>query len=142
MHFLTKIRQMSTFSFRSARALSVDTGLLVLRIGVALFMLPHGWQKLQHFLAGNHDFPDPIGLGPIVAQALAIFAEFFCSILLLMGLFIRPALLVLMGLTLIIAFVIHGSDPLKDKEHALLYFVAYLALFLTGPGRYALDGRR
>ena len=89
--------------FRSTHALALDWGLLVLRAGMALLMMPHGFQKLQKFLAGHHDFPDPIGLGPAFSQGMAIFAEFFCSILLLLGLLTRPALVVLIGLTLIIA---------------------------------------
>jgi putative oxidoreductase len=61
--------------------------------------------------------------------------------LLLLGLFTRPALIILIGCTTIIAFSIHGQDPLSDKEHALLYLFAYIAIFLTGAGRYSVDAR-
>jgi putative oxidoreductase len=37
------------------------------------------------------------------------------------------------------AFVIHGGDPWKKKEFALLYAVPFLTLILTGGGRYSLE---
>ena len=40
---------------------------------------------------------------------------------------------------LVAAFVAHGSDPLADKEHALLYALAFLAVLLLGPGRWSVD---
>lgn len=36
--------------------------------------------------------------------------------------------------------VAHADDPFKVKELALLYGVAFLALVLTGGGRYSFDG--
>jgi putative oxidoreductase len=39
----------------------------------------------------------------------------------------------------IITFSIHGSDPLGNKEHAILYFITYLAIFFAGPGKYSID---
>ena len=115
--------------------------ILILRVGFALLLVPHGYDKLQEFLAGHHDFPDPLHVTPIVSQGLTIFAEFFCSILLFLGLFTRPALIVLIVCMTIIALLIHGNDPLGDKEHALLYLLAYISIFLTGAGKYSLDAR-
>jgi putative oxidoreductase len=40
---------------------------------------------------------------------------------------------------LVAAFVAHGSDPLADKEHALLYSLAFLAVLLLGPGCWSVD---
>ena len=37
------------------------------------------------------------------------------------------------------AFVVHASDPLAKKEMALVYFAAFLAIALLGPGRWSLD---
>ena len=119
----------------------VSLAILILRVGFALLLIPHGYDKLQEFLAGHHDFPDPLHVTPIVSQGLTIFAEFFCSILLFLGLFTRPALVVLIICMTIIAFLIHGNDPLGDKEHALLYLIAYISIFLTGAGKYSLDAR-
>ncbi len=40
---------------------------------------------------------------------------------------------------LVAAFIIHGDDPFKKQEFALLYAVPCVALMLTGPGRLSLD---
>ena len=119
----------------------VSLAILILRVGFALLLMPHGYDKLQEFLAGHHYFPDPLHVTPIVSHGLTIFAEFFCSFLLFLGLFTRPALIVLIICMTTIAFLIHGNDPLGDKEHALLYLIAYNSIFLTGAGKYSLDAR-
>ena len=41
----------------------------------------------------------------------------------------------------IAAFVIHFGDPLKDKEMALLYLAAYMAIGAYGAGRFSLDDK-
>jgi putative oxidoreductase len=121
-------------------ALAPDLGLLLLRLGVGILMLLHGYEKLQGFMRGEGaDWPDPLHVGGRVSMGLTIFAEFFCSILLMLGLATRAALIMLLGLMIIIVFVLHGSDPLSDREHAILFLIPYFTLFFTGPGKYALD---
>jgi putative oxidoreductase len=119
----------------------VSLAILILRIGFSFFLVHHGYDKLKEFLAGNHDFPDPLKVTPIVSHGLTVFAEFFCSILLIFGLFTRPALIFLIGCMAIIAFVLQWNDPLGDKEHAILYLITYISLFITGAGKYSLDAR-
>lgn len=117
----------------------ISLAVLVLRLSFGFLMIPHGYDKMQEFLAGNHDFPDPLHVSPMVSHGLTVFAEFFCSILLVLGLFTRPALVILIGCMAIVSFSIHGADPLGDKEHALLYLFAYLGIFLVGAGKYSID---
>ena len=119
----------------------VSLAVLVLRLSFGFLMISHGYDKLQEFLAGKHDFPDPLHVSPVISHGLTVFAEFFCSILLILGLLTRPALIFLIGCMGIITFSIHGSDPLGDKEHALLYLYTYLAIFLTGAGKYSIDAK-
>lgn len=119
----------------------VSLAVLVLRLSFGFLMIPHGFDKFQEFLAGHHDFPDPLHVSPVISQILTVFAEFICSTLLILGLFTRPALIILLGCMSIIAFKIHGSDPLGDKEHALLYLFGYLSIFITGAGKYSLDSK-
>ena len=119
----------------------VSLAVLLLRLGLAGLMIPHGYNKFQSFLAGDHDFPDPLHVSPAVSQGLTIFAEFFCSLLLIIGLFTRLASVVLIICMAVVAFVIHGDDHIGDKEQSLLYLTGFLAIFLTGPGKYSLDTR-
>ena len=119
----------------------VSLAVFLLRLGFASFLITHGYGKLQSFLAGDHDFPDPLHLSPVVSHALTVFAEFFCAILLILGLFTRLAASVLIICMLVIAFMIHGKDPIGDKEQSLLYLTSFIVIFLTGPGKYSLDAR-
>ncbi|AYQ33127.1 DoxX family protein [Runella sp. SP2] len=116
-----------------------DLGLLVLRIFVFIMLIPHGYDKLLSFLDGANDFPDPLHVGVRFSHFMTVLGEIFIPLLLIFGLFTRIAAVVEVGLFLVIAFVIHGSDPFGDKEHALLYLVPSLALLLTGAGKYSLD---
>ncbi|MFN4147531.1 MAG: DoxX family protein [Runella sp.] len=129
------------FSFFSPRSSLqyTDLALLILRVGMSFFLAHHGFEKLQNYLNGSRDFPDPIFLGPNISFLLTIFAEFFCAIAVALGLFTRFASAVLVILFVIICFVLHLSEPLSEKEHALMYLFTYLAILLTGAGRYSLD---
>jgi putative oxidoreductase len=118
-----------------------DYGLLILRIGISFFMARHGYDKLQNLLAGSTDFPDPLHIGGQLSLAITVFAEFFCSILLALGLFTRFALIPLIICMLVIVFVVSVKESLDDKEHALLFLVAYIALFSTGAGKFSVDDR-
>jgi putative oxidoreductase len=123
----------------STQSFQVDLGLLLLRLSTGLLMMTHGWSKLQDYDERAMDFPDPLGVGSPVSLALTIFAEFFCSILVALGFLTRAALLPLIVMSIIIVLVIHGSDPLGDKEHGLLFLFPYLMLFFAGPGKYSID---
>lgn len=118
---------------------SADWGVLILRVGFSLLMLTHGYAKLQNLLAGDHSFADPIGIGEELSLYLTIFAEFGCSILLILGLFSRAVLIPLIFTMAVVLLVIHAEDPFDKKEHALSFLIVYVTLFLTGPGRFSVD---
>ncbi|MCS7018879.1 MAG: DoxX family protein [Cytophagales bacterium] len=113
--------------------------LLVLRLGFGLLMLPHGWAKWQRVWAGETSFTDPIGIGEYPSLLLATFAETLCACLVVLGALYRLALLPLIVLTVVAAFVVHAHDPLDVKEHALLYLFAYVPMWWLGAGKYSLD---
>jgi putative oxidoreductase len=117
-----------------------DFWILLYRILIAAFMLTHGLPKLQRLLAGGEiRFGDPIGLGPEASLALAVFAEFFCSILVALGLGTRLASIPLVITMAVAAFIAHGSDPFGRKELALLYMISFLTIFFLGGGKFSLD---
>src|SRR5690606_29834915 len=122
--------------------MALDFALLVARVCFSAGMLTHGWPKLVNFSERASRFADPFGLGSTISLGMAVFAEFFCSVLLLVGLYARIALNPLSILTITIVFVIHGADPFGRKESAVLYMVAFITLFFTGPGKYSIDGIR
>ena len=126
--------------FWSTQPISTDLGLLLLRIVLAVLMMTHGWSKFLHYTEKASSWPDPLGVSSPVSLLLTIFAELICSCFLLLGLFTRPALIPLIFTMVVVVFVIHGKDDLTTREHALSFLVPYLALYLTGPGRFSVDG--
>jgi putative oxidoreductase len=125
----------------------MDLAVLVMRIAVAAAMITHGYPKLERLLEGGEiQFGDPIGLGPAVTLVMAVFAEFFCSILIAIGLGTRLATVPLMVTMAVAAFVAHGSDPFSSKEKAILYLLIYMVLLVSGSRKYSMDhllfGRR
>ena len=117
-----------------------DLGLLLLRLGGGGFMLTHGLPKLlKLFTVGAGRFPDPFGIGATASLSLAVFSEVFCAALLILGFRTRWASLPLIVTMGVAAFLVHGADPFKKKELALIYLCIYLALALFGGGRFSLD---
>ena len=121
---------------------SVDLGLLLLRATAGGSMLwLHGKGKMMEFATVSEKFPAVIG-NPKISLGLTIFAEVFCAGLLVLGLFGRFAALAL-SITMGVAFFITHKMALTGEhsgETAFLFLIAYAALFLTGPGKFSLDG--
>ena len=112
---------------------------LVLRVILGTFILTHGWEKLSSFSEKSEFFPDPLGIGSFLSLSLATFAEFFCSILLILGLFTRFAALNLLITMSVAGLIFHAADPFAKKELALLYAVGFLYFTFAGGNRYSLD---
>jgi putative oxidoreductase len=117
----------------------VDMAIFILRVGTAFLMIPHGFQKFQKIIHGEFGFSDPIGIGEFPSLILTVFAELICSILVLLGLFTRPALFFLIFTMTVVAFVIKLGQGLGEMEKALLYLFPFISLYILGPGRYSLD---
>ena len=130
---------------------NTDRGLLLLRIGIGLNMaILSGWGKItggQDMLRQVGGSMPSFGLSfmPLIWGCLAAFAEFFCSILLILGLTFRLATFML-GFTMMVAVWVHLHMPAgpyagwQGASHALIYLTVYLALFVSGPGKYVLKG--
>ncbi|WP_333597687.1 DoxX family protein [Chryseobacterium flavum] len=117
-----------------------DIVLFAVRVFVGFAMLSHGFPKLQMLLEGGKiEFFDFIGLGPQISLGLTVFAEFVCSILLILGLFTRVALGFLVFTMAIAAFIVHGEDPFEKREMSLIYLSVYLLLIACGPGKISVD---
>ena len=141
---------MKKISLFSASSINNDLGLLLIRLIIGLLMAFFGYDKLIHFnemaasdfWANNVSF---IGMKGATPLALTIFAELFCSIFLILGLFTRFSLIVLSFCMGYIFMVIFPGSIVESSEHgykfndAFVYFVIYLGLLFTGPGKYSLD---
>ena len=125
------------FSTKSVSGQLASFGLLVLRVAVCAMMLTHGLHKLSHFSAMSQHF-NPIGIGGTLSLSLVIFAEVFCSIAVLLGLFTRLAVIPLI-VAMCVAMQVHAGQAFAAMELALLYLTFFTAILIIGPGRYSID---
>jgi len=118
-----------------------DMLLLMVRVAIAVFMIVgHGWPKLM-MLFGDEpvQFISFLGLSATASLALAVFAELFCSILILFGFGTRLAVIPLLVTMLVAVFYVHSNDPFVKYEMGLHYIIVYLLLFFTGSGKISAD---
>ncbi len=114
--------------------------LLLLRVIVGIFMLTHGMGKFYKLIGDAPiQFADPLGVGLTASLALTVFAEVFCSILLILGLLTRIAAIPLIITMLVVAFVVHGSDGFGSQELPIMYLMMYLVIAILGAGKISLD---
>ena len=120
-----------------------NLALLMMRVWFGVTMLAnHGFGKLKGFGEMSANFPDPLGVGHAMSLALAVFAEFFCSLLLILGLLTRFGALVL-AINMAVAFFIVHKGVLSGErsgELAFIYLAGYVVLLFAGPGRFSADG--
>jgi putative oxidoreductase len=118
---------------------TLSFGLLLLRLTVGGLIIPIGYNKLIHFSSMKSQFVDPFHIGMTASLGLTVFAEFFCGILVTLGLLTRFAtipLIVVMATAIIVA---HKGDILGEGGHAAMFLGGYLTLLFTGPGKFSLD---
>ncbi len=114
--------------------------MLILRIGLGVLMLHHGYGKLIHFNEMKGSFMNFIGLGSTISLVLDIFAEFFCSIFLILGLFTRLAVVPIMIAMSVALFKAHHGLLFGAGERAAIYLACCITILFCGPGRVSVDG--
>jgi putative oxidoreductase len=120
--------------------LNIDFTLLITRIWVGLLMLTHGIPKLAKFFADEPiKFKSVLGMSSELSLGLAVFAEVFCSILIIIGFKTRMATIPLIITMLVAVFVVHFNDPFAKMEKALLFLLLYIVLLFGGSGKYSFD---
>lgn len=119
-------------------------GILILRIYVgAAVLIAHGWPKLQEMLGGHGHFPELIeSLGlpfPGLFAWLAIVSQVGGSLLVILGLWTRPAALAV-GFTIAFGVLsVHWGDGFKGMELGLVYSVVLAVIAVSGPGWMSFD---
>src|SRR5690349_19512618 len=116
-----------------------DLGKLLLRVNVAGLMLFHGAGKLAHGVSGigdslaNHGLPRAFGYGVLVGEVVA-------PLLIILGIYTRPAALVLAFNMVVAVLLAHTGDLFKlgrgggyALELQAFYLVGAIAIALLGP---------
>jgi putative oxidoreductase len=122
-----------------------STALLIMRVGLGIMMVMHGYPKL----AGGEDLWAKIGgaMGNIGIKAYPVFWGLMASIaeciggaFLVLGFFFRPTCLLLL-FTMVMATMSHlaGGDGVMGASHSLELAIVFLGLFILGPGKYSVD---
>jgi len=119
---------------------TIDTALLIARIGIAALMLTHGIPKLMMLFSGAPvQFPPVMGMSAELSLGLTVFAEVMCSVLILAGFATRLATIPLIITMLVALLFVHVVDPFAKQEPALKYLLVYIILLFAGSGKYSID---
>lgn len=112
--------------------------LLAVRVFFGVLFFMHGLDKMMNFSALSETFPNVLGFGSYMSLMVAVFCEFCCSLFLIAGLLQRLTLIPMIVSMGVAFFDIHDA-MMPEGELALIYFIIFIILFVTGPGRYSLD---
>jgi putative oxidoreductase len=120
-------------------------GLLIIRIGLGIMFIYHGYPKL---LGGPHKWEEIGGATkyvgvhflPMVWGLLSAAVETFGGFLIIIGLAFRPVCLLLVINLVVAAFFHLGTGGnLGDAAHAIEDAVTFTGLLFIGPGKYSAD---
>lgn len=121
------------------------TGLFILRLGIGIMFMLHGYPKLT----GGPEMWEKLGSAsshvginfyPVFWGFMAAAAEFFGGALMILGFAFRPACIFLF-FTMLVAAVTHISkgDGIMGASHAIELGIVFLGLLILGPGKYSID---
>lgn len=114
--------------------------LLVLRIGLSFSMIYlHGFPRLINFNEISYEFADPLGMGTVTSLSLVVFSEFFCSLLLIIGLFTRWSCIPLIITMIVATWIINGGKGFIFQEKSFIYLITYIGLLISGGGYFSID---
>jgi putative oxidoreductase len=122
-----------------------NLGLLIIRSGIGIMFMIHGYPKLfggyerwtflgqQMQLIGIEFFPTFWGF-------MASVSEFIGGLFFILGFLSKPTTLVL-TFTMIIASLYHFNigDGISGASHPIEMAIVFMGLFFMGPGKYSLD---
>lgn len=122
-----------------------DIGLLLIRIGLGIMFILHGYPKM---FGGPETWVEigtatqylGIDFAPMFFGFMAGVTEFFGGIFLLLGLFFSPSVFFLL-VVMIVATISHigASDGFASYSHSIQMAIVFLGLFFIGPGKFSLD---
>lgn len=124
-----------------------DAGKLLLRLTIGILLLFHGLFKLTNGIAGIQGMVSAAGWPTFVAYGVFV-GELIAPILLIIGLYTRPAALIAAVNMLVAIALAHSSQLFGftnnggwQLELQGLFLFGSLSIALLGAGRYSVGGR-
>ena len=117
-----------------------NTSMLVLRVALGILMMSHGYDKLIHINDYKAEFLNFLGIGSTGSLLLVVFAEFFCALFIVIGLFTRIVAIPIIITMGVVVFQVNHLDFFGKAELGTLYLAGFLVLILCGPGKVSVDG--
>jgi putative oxidoreductase len=117
-----------------------NMGMLLLRLGAGALIIPHGYSKLVHFSEMKNSFMNFLGLGSTLSLILVIFAEFFCGMFVILGLFTRLTVIPLVITMFVALFKANKGDIFGNGAESALFLTCFGVLLLCGAGKASIDG--
>jgi putative oxidoreductase len=127
---------------------SMHIGLLVVRVGMGVAMIFHGYPKLL----GGAERWESVGSalnylgitwGHSTFGFMAGLIETLGGLLLIFGIFHLPVVFFLLSTVLVaLIFKINTSDGFLGFAHPLEVSIIFLGLLIAGPGNYSIDNIR
>ena len=115
--------------------------ILIQRIVTGLLLLiGHGLPKISNFTELSGTFFDPLRVGHRNSLILVILSELFSSMLLVLGLFTRIVAFIIVFELMIVVFVFHHGQALKNLELPAMFLTSVFTIMIVGPGRVSVDG--
>ena len=122
-----------------------NTGLFILRVGLGIMMIVHGFPKLAGGPAGWEGLGGSmkvvgVNFFPMFWGFMAAVAEGVGGLFLILGIFFRPVNILLV-ITMIIATLFHlgKGDGIGGASHAIELAIVFFSLIFIGPGKYSMD---
>jgi putative oxidoreductase len=125
--------------FIGYRPLSADLGALLLRLLFGGLFIWYGWQKIEGYDKYIGMMQDYIGIGGRLSYNLVIFAEFFCGILITLGIVTRLAVLPVIFSMIIVIFCALKAQSFQEKQLPFVFLIMGVIIFIMGSGRFSAD---
>ena len=122
-----------------------EEGLLILRIGIGIMFILHGWPKIS----GRPALWEKVGMAtgsvgihfaPTFFGFMAAIAEFGGGVCLVLGFYMRLAC-ILLFIDMMVASLMHltKGDGFIMASHAIEAAILFFSLIFIGPGKFSLD---
>jgi putative oxidoreductase len=115
----------------------------IARIILGSFLIFHGKEVFDGELMSGYAKWDSFKnfSSPALVTYTGKAMELLAGILLVLGLFTRPACLVVMATFIYITFFVGKGKFWYDDQHPFMFVLVSAILFFTGPGKWSLDNK-